>query len=117
MSFIGRTFTEPNPPERVVLDSVSNLCTAVRRSVGLVCNCLFSVSVHRDVLCIVLVTVVNIVLYLVNMAKCRSDFSDVVIIRTLTKNLQTLHLDIVFIVGHRIHNHLLSSKSQLITVL
>ena len=51
MSFIGRTFTEANPPERVVLGSVSNLCTAVRRSssVGLVCNCLFSVSVRRDV--------------------------------------------------------------------
>ena len=51
MSYIGRTFTETNPPERVVLGSVSNLCTAVRRSssVGLVCNCLFSVSVRHDV--------------------------------------------------------------------
>ena len=49
--FINRTYTEPNPPVRVVLDAVSIFSTAFLNSLklGTVCGCLFHVPVRCDV--------------------------------------------------------------------
>ena len=49
--FINRTYTEPNPPVRVVLDAVSSLTTAFLNSLklGTVRGCSFRVPVRRDV--------------------------------------------------------------------
>ncbi len=46
-----RTFTEPSPDCRAVLDAVSSLCTAIQCSLklGVLCRCSFNVFVRRDV--------------------------------------------------------------------
>ena len=51
MIFHCRTYTEPNPPRRVVLDAVSSLTIAFLNSLklGVVRSYKFNVPVHRDV--------------------------------------------------------------------
>jgi hypothetical protein len=46
-----KTFTEPNPPERAILDAASDLCRAIYRSLclGLIRNNSFNVCFRRDV--------------------------------------------------------------------
>lgn len=46
-----RTFTEPNPPERDILNAVSSLCTGIKKSLcaGTIRNCSFSINFRRDV--------------------------------------------------------------------
>ena len=49
--FFIRTFTEPHLPERVVLDAVSSLTTAIKHSLrlGTIRNSKFNVNFRRDV--------------------------------------------------------------------
>ena len=45
-----RSFTQPNPPGRVILDAVSSLTTVLIKSLKLGCvrGCKFNVCFHRD---------------------------------------------------------------------
>ncbi len=49
--FICRLFANPCPPQRIILDTVSSLTTAIILSLkcGLLRNCSFNVAVRRDV--------------------------------------------------------------------
>ena len=62
--YFCRTYTEPNPPQRVVLDAVSSLITAFLNSLklGTVRGCSFRGPVRRDeFICFVIVVVVCLV--------------------------------------------------------
>ena len=51
---IFRTYHEPMPSDRDVLDAVSNICSSIKRSLkkGTVSNCTFTINMRRDILTI-----------------------------------------------------------------
>ena len=61
---IFRTYHEPMPSDRDVLDAVSNICSSVKRSLkkGTVSNCTFTINMRKNIFNYLMVKVLYVII-------------------------------------------------------